>query len=123
MALALRAYLGIVAVVLAWSFIEQVFLQRFVSRGTIWGHAPGWQREIGFWNLGLLVVVLGALWNDDAAVARLVLRALVVLMALFGTNHLAAYLSNRDAWIHRIGAVSNYLGVVAAVALILSARP
>lgn len=122
MAPVLRIYLGIVAVALACTFIEQVFLQRFVSRGTTWGHTPGCQREIGFWNLGLLVVVLGVLWNDDAAGARRVLRALVVLMALFGTNHLAAYLSNREAWIHRVGTVSNYLGLVAAVPLLLWAQ-
>jgi len=40
---------------------------------------------------------------------------LVVLTALFGTNHLLAAVSNRDAWLHRLGAVANYLTLIAGV--------
>ena len=108
-------YLAVVLLALGIGFVEQAFLPRFVSRHTAWGFAPGWQREIAFWNIGLVVVVGGVLWSNDPTSVRVVVTAMVVLTGLFGTNHLVAALSNRNAWMHRIGAIVNYLAVGAGV--------
>src|SRR5262249_15601073 len=110
-----RAYLAVVLVALGIGFVEQAFLPGFVSRHTTWGLAPGWQREIAFWNIGLIVVIGGILWSNDPTSVRAVVTAMVVLTGLFGTNHLVAALSNRDAWMHRVGAIVNYLAVGAGV--------
>jgi hypothetical protein len=110
-----RAYLAAVLVALGIGFLEQAFLPGFVSRRTAWGLAPGWQREIAFWNLGFAVAVGGVLWSNDPASVRAVVTAVVVLTGLFGTNHLLAALSNRGAWLHRVGAIVNYLAVAAGV--------
>jgi hypothetical protein len=109
------AYLTTVLVALAIAIVEQAFLPRFVSKHTAWGHAPGWQREIAFWNVGLAVVIGGVLWSRDPAGQRVVVFAIVVLTGLLGTNHLVAAFANRDAWLHRVGAFVNYLAVVAGV--------
>ena len=59
------AYLVAVLVALGIGFLEQAFLPEFVSRHTAWGLAPGWQREISFWNVGFAVVIGGVLWSKD----------------------------------------------------------
>ena len=86
-----------------------------MSRHTAWGLAPGWQREIAFWNIGLVVVIAGVLWSKDPTSIRAVVTAVVVLTGLLGTNHLLAARSNRNAWLHRVGAIVNYLAVGAGV--------
>lgn len=112
-------YLVAVLVALGVAFIEQALLPRFISRHTAWGLAPGWQREIAFWNIGLAVVIVGILWARDPACARVVVMAVVVLTSLLGTNHLLASLSDRSAWLHRVGAAVNYVAVVAGVMVLL----
>ena len=109
MTLSARVYLAAVLVALGISFVEQAFLPGFVSRHTAWGLAPGWQREIAFWNIGLAIVIGGVLWSKDPASVRAVVTALVVLTGLLGTNHLLTARSNRTAWLHRVGAIVNYL--------------
>jgi len=112
-------YLLVVLLALAIAFIEQTLVPRFVSRHTVWGFAPGWQREIGFWNLGLAVLIVGTLWVGDPASVRVVVTAVVVLTSLLGTNHLLASRASRSAWLHRVGAAVNYLAVVAGVMVLL----
>ncbi len=112
------AYLAVVLVALAIAFVEQAVLPGFVSRHTAWGLAPGWQREIAFWNVGLAVAIGGVLWSKDAASVRIVVSAVVVLTALLGTNHLVAARGHRDAWLHRVGALLNYLAVGAGVMIL-----
>src|SRR5580765_563218 len=109
------AYLAIVLVALAIAFLEQAFLQAFISRHTAWGLAPGWQREIAFWNVGLGVLIVGALRTRDPACVRVVVTAVVALTALLGTNHLLAARSNPRAWLHRVAATMNYLAVAAGL--------
>ena len=114
------AYLAAVLVALGIGFVEQAFLPGFVSRHTVWGSAPGWQREIAFWNIGFAIVIGGVLWSRDPASVRAIVAAVVVLTALLGTNHLLAALSNREAWLHRVGAIVNYLAVGAGVMVLSS---
>lgn len=108
-------YLAMVLVGLGIAFVEQAFLQGFISRNTAWGLAPGWQREIAFWNVGLGVLIAAALWARDPACIRIVVTAIVVLTALLGTNHLLAALANPRAWLHRVGAIANYLAAGAGL--------
>jgi hypothetical protein len=108
-------YLATVLVGLVISFVEQAFLPRFVSKHTAWGLAPGWQREIAFWNVALAVVIAGGLWSKDPSFVSVVVTAVVVLTGLLGTNHLLAALANRSAWLHRVGAIVNYLAALAGV--------
>lgn len=112
-------YLLVVLLALGIAFIEQTVLPAFVSRRTVWGFAPGWQREIAFWNVGLGVVIGGMLWVGDPDSLRVVVAAVVVLTSLLGTNHLVAAVANRSAWLHRVGAAVNYLAVVAGVIVLL----
>ncbi len=55
-----------------------------------WGVAPGWQREIAFWNLAMYVVIAGTLRAGEKGCGRRVAMALVLLQILVATNHAAA---------------------------------
>ena len=114
-------YLAVVLGGLGIAFVEQLLLPRFVARNTSWGLAPGWQREIAFWNIGLGAVIVGALRMGNPNCTSVVVGALVVLTSLLGLNHLLAALANREAWLHRVGALVNALAAIAGVMLLLYA--
>ncbi|MCL4424671.1 MAG: hypothetical protein M1598_06960 [Actinobacteria bacterium] len=110
----LRVYLIIAVVAFSAAFIVQAFLPQ-VGSATIWGVALGWQREIAFWNIGMLVVIVGILKAKDEVGARVTVTGLVVLGVLLGTNHLFAILSRPSAWGHYLPLLVNYLGVVVGI--------
>ena len=110
-----HVYLAVVLVGLGIAFVEQAFLPGFVSRHTVWGRAPGWQREIAFWNIGLAVVIAGVLWAGDPGCLRIVVAALSILTGLLGTNHLLAARARPNARLHRVGALVNYLAASAGM--------
>lgn len=84
--------------------------------------APGWQREIGFWNVAMIVILLGVLVSKDARAAMYVVRGLIVLSLLLGTNHLMAIVSEPTGWAHYTPMVVNYAAVVWAWTILRSAR-
>ncbi len=87
----------------------QFFFQPFVASTTGWGYVPGWQREISFWNLGMISLILFVRsrhrdLDDD------IMKGLSVLGLLLGTNHLIAGVQDPAAWLHWVVGVGiNYL--------------
>jgi KinB signaling pathway activation protein len=119
----LTLYLSLVAFVLAASFVTQAFVPGWGAAGTTWGLAPGWQREIGFWNLGMLVVVAAALITRDRRLRLTAACAVVTLNLLFGTNHLLALAARPTAPVHLLGMIENYLGLIlGTVAVVVEVR-
>jgi len=108
----LRFYLTAAAVAFFGAFVVQTFLPQIGGTGTRWGLAPGWQREIGFWNVAMLVIILGVLTKTDASSARIVVRGLLVLGILLGTNHLFAIITDPQGWAHYTPMIVNYVGVI-----------
>lgn len=109
----LRIVLTVAAVAFFGAFVVQTFFPQIGGAGTIWGLAPGWQREIGFWNVAMLAIILGVLAKPDASGARIVVRGLVVLGILLGTNHLFAVITDPHGWAHYTPMIVNYVGVIA----------
>jgi hypothetical protein len=87
----------------------QFFFQSFLASTTGWGLAPGWQREISFFNLGMCSVILFVRsrhkdLDDD------IMKGLSVLGLLLGTNHLIGGLQDPTDWMHWVVGVGiNYL--------------
>lgn len=109
-------YLIAVLVVMLGAFAGQAFVPRWIGRHTAWGFAPGWQREIALWNVGMVIVIANAIWSADPADIRAVATAMVILNSLLGTNHLVAVRLHRAARLHWMGAAVNYIGVAIGVA-------
>jgi hypothetical protein len=113
-----RAYLRLLAVLMAMSCLGLVFLPTELGARTPWGAAPGWQREIAFWNLSVYIVIARTLRRADAVSARLLVTALVVLNFLVAANHFVTVMQGSGALLNTIaGAINAGSGTLGLVAL------
>jgi len=117
----LRLYLALVGWAFVGGAVLQLLLTRYTGTRSVWGISPGWQREIGLWNVAMLVVVNRAV-RSDVRVQRDVALALVCLTILLGTNHLWALVTDGVAQINLTGVILNYLGAILGLFAIRSAR-
>ena len=117
MAKPLRWYLQLLAGLTIISGLGQLLLPAEVAAASAWGFAPGWQREIGFWDLAMYIVIARTLRANDAVGGRTIAIALVVLQLVVATNHAAAAIQGH-AMLNTIMAAINYgCGVFGAVAV------
>ncbi len=86
----------------------QLFVPSLMGANSEYGTAIGWQREIGFWNLTVLPILIGINIKYDYFFLRLVIISLIIGGIGFGTNHLIGYLEDTSKVISLIGAVENY---------------
>ena len=93
----LRWYLRLLAGLTIISCLGQLGLPRELGVAAAWGVAPGWQREIGFWNLAMYLAI-----------------ALVTLQFLAATNHAAAAVQSHTI-LNAIMSTVNYGCVVFGV--------
>ncbi len=91
--------------------IMQIFIPNYDAKRTGFGLAPGWQREIGFWNIAMIVILVGALLSGNRNTVRIVSYGAFALGFLLGTNHLIGYISTRKS-INLVGAVENYILII-----------
>ena len=55
-----------------------------------WLSSPGWQREIGLFNLAIAFIIVQVLRRDDDDSRRMMARTGVFISVLLGANHVAA---------------------------------
>ena len=114
----LRAYMRLLAVLTALSCLGLLFLPTELGARTPWGTAPGWQREIAFWDLSMYIVIVRTLRRADVVAARLLVTALVVLNFLVAANHFATVMQGPGALLNTIaGAINIGSGTLGLVAL------
>src|SRR2546428_1401789 len=111
MAKPLRWYLRLLAGLTIISCLGQLGLPAELGAASAWGVAPGWQREIAFWNLAMYILIVRTLRSGDAASGRTLAIALLVLQFLAATNHAAAAIHGR-ALLNAVMCVANYGCVV-----------
>lgn len=88
--------------------IIQIFQPQLLGNESIYGLAPYWQREIDFWNLAILPLVIAANIKYDWFYLRMTLLALILGGLGFGTNHLLGYLEEANQ-ANLLGWIENYL--------------
>ena len=103
----LRSYLRLLAGLTILSGLGQLALPAQLGAASAWGFAPGWQREIAFWDLAMSIVIARTLRTNDPAGGRTVAIALVVLQLVVATNHAAAAIHSH-AVLNTIMALVNY---------------
>src|SRR5216117_745956 len=104
----LRWYLRLLAGLTIISALGQLGLPAQLGAASAWGFAPGWQREIAFWDLAMYIVIARTLRANDAVGGRMVAIALVVLQLLVATNHAAAAVQQGHAMLNAIMSAVNY---------------
>src|SRR3989442_297186 len=103
----LRWYLRLLAGLTIISCLGQLGLPAQLGAASAWGVAPGWQREIAFWDLAMYIVIVRTLRANDAVGGRTVAVALVVLQLLVAMNHAAAAIQSH-AMLNAIMAAVNF---------------
>ena len=117
----LRWYLRLLAGLTIISCLGQLGLPAQLGAASAWGVAPGWQREIAFWDLAMYIVIVRTLRANDAVGGRTVAVALVVLQLLVATNHAIAAIQDHSLLNEVMGAVNYGCVVFGTLALRLRA--
>ena len=88
----LRVLFILVIIAMLGASILQIFLPSYMGEHSGYGISAGWQREIGIWNLAVLIIIL----------------ALIIGGIGIGTNHLLNFIEYHSP-VNAIGAIENYL--------------
>jgi hypothetical protein len=103
----LRWYLRLLAALTIISCLGQLGLPARLGAASAWGVAPGWQREIAFWNVAMYIVIARTVRANDAVAGRTVALGLVALQLMAATNHAVAAIQSLAA-LNTIMAAVNY---------------
>ena len=112
MNLFLRVLFIILIIAISGAAILQIFAPEYMGRHAAYGISIGWQREIGFWNIAVLVILITAYRHYNWTYLKSILLALVLGGIGIGSNHFVHYLKMHQM-VNLVGAVENYLLVLA----------
>lgn len=107
----LRVLFILVILAMTGAIIFQLFLPTYMGSHSGYGISVGWQREIGIWNVAVLVILIAVNFKYDWFYLRAVLIALIIGGLGIGTNHFLSYLQHHHS-VNAIGALENYLLVL-----------
>ncbi|MEE0434118.1 MAG: hypothetical protein UDB11_01760 [Peptococcaceae bacterium] len=98
-------YLLFMMIACIGAFLWQFFLPQLALPYSLWGCAPGWQREIALWNIGLIATISYTLIHRSPALLRLMTYQATILCWLLGFHHLVTVLHtpSLSATIHWLG--------------------
>lgn len=100
-------YLIFMLVACSGALFWQLFLPELAEKYSLWGYAPGWQREIVLWNVALIAAICYTLTKRTPSLLRLMTLQSTILCWTLGLNHLAAFISQPSfaAFFHGLGSV------------------
>lgn len=110
----LKALFIIVIIAMLGAAIMQIFIPEYNAERSGFGLAAGWQREIGLWNIAMIVILIGTLLKGNRNTIRIVSCGASTLGVLLGTNHLVEFISTAKQ-INLVGAIENYAFVILLV--------
>jgi hypothetical protein len=108
----LRVLFIILIIAISGAALLQIFAPEYMGRNAAYGISTGWQREIGFWNIAVLVILITAYRYYNWIYLKSILLALILGGIGIGTNHFIHYLQVNQI-VNLIGALENYLLVIA----------
>ena len=108
----LRVLFIILIIAISGAALLQIFAPEYMGRNAAYGISTGWQREIGFWNIAVLVILITAYRHYNWIYLKSILLALILGGIGIGTNHFIHYLQVHQI-VNLIGALENYLLVIA----------
>ena len=108
----LRVLFIILIIAISGAALLQIFAPEYMGRNAAYGISTGWQREIGFWNIAVLVILITAYRHYNWIYLKSILLALILGGIGIGTNHLIHYLQVHQI-VNLIGALENYLLLIA----------
>lgn len=107
----LRVLFIILIIAISGAALLQIFAPEYMGRNAAYGISTGWQREIGFWNIAVLVILITAYRHYNWIYLKSILLALILGGIGIGTNHFIHYMKVHQI-VNLIGALENYLLVI-----------
>ena len=98
----------LVIVAMTGAAILQIVAPEYMGSNAAYGISVGWQREIGFWNLAVLIILVTTCFHYDWIYLRAILLALILGGIGIGTNHFIHFLSAHES-VNLVGAIENYV--------------
>lgn len=108
----LRVLFIILIIAISGAALLQIFAPEYMGRNAAYGISTGWQREIGFWNIAVLVILITAYRHYNWIYLKSILLALILGGIGIGTNHFIHYMKVHQI-VNLIGDLENYLLVLA----------
>lgn len=108
----LRVAFALVIVAMLSASVLQIFFANYMGSNSEYGISLGWQREIGFWNLAIIPMLVGINIKYDWFFLRVILVSLIIGGIGFGTNHLLGFLEDSTKLTSLVGALENYILVL-----------
>jgi hypothetical protein len=99
--------------------IAQIAFPEAAADGSNWGFTPGWQREIWFWNLGLIALLLPIALRGHPKAMRTASMALISLAALFSANHAVEIARGGHTVSHVNALAANLAAILVGTPLVL----
>lgn len=96
----------------AGAAVIQIFMPQVLGSSTQYGQSIYWQREIGFWDLAILPIIIAINYKYDYFFLKVIVLSLIIGGIGFGTNHLLGFLANNQSYGNLIGFIENYLLVI-----------
>jgi hypothetical protein len=91
----------------------------FMSSGTSWQYAYGWQREIAFFDIMLSVYICLQLRTASQVQLEMLALCLAGLSACLGANHFISAMYGDWGYVHVAGSVANALAVFLGAAILM----
>ena len=104
----LRVIFVLVIISMLSASILQLFFANYLGVNSEYGVSVGWQREIAFWNLAIIPILLAINFKYDWFFLRVVLFSLIIGGLGFGTNHLLGFIEDNTKLTSLVGALENY---------------
>ena len=111
MNLLLRILFIVLIIAISGAAVLQIFAPEYMGSHAAYGISTGWQREIGFWNIAVLVILVTAYRHYNWTYLQSILLALILGGIGIGTNHFIHYLQMHEN-VNLVGAIENYFLVI-----------
>jgi hypothetical protein len=118
----IRFSLSLWAIAAFFSAVVHLVAPVFMSSGTTWQFAYGWQREIAFFDLMLTAFIVLQLRSASSLELEKLLYCLAALSLLLGLNHFFSAIYETWAYIHLAGSLSNAVAVTVAAFIYVKGR-
>lgn len=111
MNLLLRILFILLIIAISGAAVLQICAPEYMGSHAAYGISTGWQREIGFWNIAVLVILITAYRHYNWIYLQSILLALILGGIGIGTNHFIHYLQMHET-VNLVGVIENYLLVI-----------
>ncbi len=108
----LNLFLVLWAIGALFSAVSHLVVGDWTAAGTIWSHAPGWQREVAFHDMGWFCLLVYVIRVGPSNVRHATVLLMTGLSILLGLNHMQGLFEGGANYLHVVGTAANVCAVL-----------